>query len=400
MRDALILAGGLGTRLGTLTAETPKPLLEVGGVAFIDHVLWNLARHGIERAVVSVGYLAEAFEAHFAATRVPGIEVALVVEDDPLGTGGAMALAVRQVAGDEVLVLNGDTLFDLNYLDLALLRRAEDVPVAVALRAVPDAARYGAVELAGSRIARFAEKTASGAGLVSGGIYAARTDLLRDLPLEPHSFERDVMPTLAADGRLAGKEYGGWFVDIGTPESIGSARDEIAAWRDKPMVLLDRDGVVNVDHGHVATPERFDWMPGAIDAIKLINDSGALVVVVTNQAGIAKGYYTEPQYLEFRRWIELQLATMGAHLDATYHCPHHPEGLGDYRAACACRKPAPGMIVSALAEFGVAPERAVLIGDKESDIDAATAAGVRGVLLGDAPVLPTVREALADLGVA
>jgi D-glycero-D-manno-heptose 1,7-bisphosphate phosphatase len=400
MRDALILAGGLGTRLGSLTAEIPKPLLDVGGVAFIDHVQWNLARHGVERAVVSVGYLAEVFETHFATTRVPGIEVTLVVEDEPLGTGGAMALAAQEVTGDEVLVLNGDTLFDLNYLDLAVLRRSEDVPVAVALRAVPDAARYGAVELAGSRIARFAEKTAAGAGLVSGGVYAASVGFLRGLPLEPHSFERAVMPTLAADGRLAGREYAGWFVDIGTPESIESARDEIAAWRDKPMVLLDRDGVVNVDHGHVATPERFDWMPGAVDAIKLINDAGALVVVVTNQAGIAKGYYTESEYLEFRRWIERQLADMGAHLDATYHCPHHPEGRGDYRAECACRKPAPGMIVSALAEFGVDPKRAVLIGDKESDVEAAAAAGVRGVLLGDAPVLPAVRDALAALGVA
>lgn len=398
MREALILAGGLGTRLGALTAETPKPLLEVGGRPFIDHLVWNLARHGIRRVVVSCGYMAESFAEHFAVSPVAGVETVVIAEPEPLGTGGAIAFGARELLGDETLVVNGDTLFDLNYLDLALLRRETDAPIALAVREVPDAARYGAVQLDGSRITAFAEKDAPGPGLVSGGVYAAATEYLRGLDPHAHSFERDDLPALVAAGTLAGRAYRGWFVDIGTPDSIAGAREGISAWRNKPAVLLDRDGVLNVDHGHVATPERFEWVPGAPEAVKMINDAGALAIVVTNQAGIAKGYYTEAAYLDFEQWISTQLGEHGAHLDATYHCPHHRAGRGEHAVDCECRKPAPGMVLQAIGDFSLDPDRVVLLGDKHSDIIAAQAAGARGVLFEGIDVRTHVSDILRDLG--
>ncbi len=382
MREALILAGGRGVRLGELTDETPKPLIDVGGVPFIEHLLWNLERHGIERAVLSVGYLVEKFE-EFAASRHSArprsrLHVEVVAEPEPLGTGGAVAFAATCLKDDVALVLNGDTLFDLNYLDLALA--VDDVtPVAIALMGVDDASRYGAVTLDDGHITAFAEKPGREPGLANGGVYAADVAFLTGMGTGRFSLETDVFPQLVSEGRLAGRSYGGTFVDMGTPESLARARETIGSWYERPAVLFDRDGVLNVDHGHVATPERFDWMPGAREAVKAVNDAGMLAIAVTNQAGIAKGLYTQDEYLAFEQWIAECLAEGGAHLDAVYHCPHHPEGSGEYRAVCDCRKPAPGMVLSAIADWGLDTGRTVLLGDKASDLEAARAAGVEGV---------------------
>jgi D-glycero-D-manno-heptose 1,7-bisphosphate phosphatase len=394
VREALILAGGIGSRLGPLTAETPKPLLEVGGRPFVDHLIWNLGRHGIKRVVVSAGFRADLFEEHFASAPARGVETAVVVEPEPLGTGGALAFACRELHDDEALVLNGDTLFDFNYLDLALLRRETGARLALALRQVPDAHRYGAVTTDGTRALSFAEKVADGPGFVSAGVYAVETALLRSLSAAPHSFEKEVLPGLVAAGDVSARAYPGWFVDIGTHESIEYARAGIEAWRDKSAVLFDRDGVLNVDHGHVATPERFEWVPGAPEAIRDLNDRGVLAIAITNQAGIAKGYYSEEEYLRFEAWISGQLAETGAHLDATYHCPHHP----DYGSDCDCRKPRPGMVLAALRDFDVDPHRAVLIGDKPSDMQAAEAAGVAGVMYDDGDLRALVERTVSDMG--
>lgn len=144
--------------------------------------------------------------------------------------------------------------------------------------------------------------------------------------------------------------------------------------------FLDRDGVINEDRDCVHRPEDFAWMPGMPAAIRLLNDAGYLVVVVTNQSGIARGYYTEGQYQAFERWIAERAAEEGARIDATYHCPHLPKAEGGPDEPCDCRKPAPGMVLAAIDELGIDPAASFLIGDKPRDTQAAEAAGVRGVL--------------------
>jgi D-glycero-D-manno-heptose 1,7-bisphosphate phosphatase len=145
-------------------------------------------------------------------------------------------------------------------------------------------------------------------------------------------------------------------------------------------VFLDRDGVLNRDDGYTHTPAQFRFMAGAREAVAWLNRSGWLAIVVTNQSGIGRGYYTEAEFVVFTRWIEARLAEAGARLDATYYCPHHPsEALAPYRIDCACRKPAPGMLNRALADFGLAAGNCVMVGDKASDAAAAASAGMRSL---------------------
>lgn len=142
-------------------------------------------------------------------------------------------------------------------------------------------------------------------------------------------------------------------------------------------LFLDRDGVINIDHGYVCSVERTNFIDGIFTLVRIANEAEYLVVVVTNQAGIARGYYTEEQFHKYMRWMRSEFARNGARIDAVFHCPHHPtEGIGSYLRECSCRKPAPGMILEAKNVFDLNLACSVLLGDKESDIQAGIAAGV------------------------
>lgn len=147
----------------------------------------------------------------------------------------------------------------------------------------------------------------------------------------------------------------------------------------RPAVFFDRDGVLNVDHGYVYRQEDFEWMPGAIEAIKYYNEQKYLVIVITNQSGIARGYYTENDVKVLHEYMASELKRNGAHIDAFYYCPHHPEGkVEKYRGSCTCRKPAAGMLVQAIEEWAIDIDYSIVIGDKLSDVEAAEKVGIKG----------------------
>jgi D-glycero-D-manno-heptose 1,7-bisphosphate phosphatase len=158
----------------------------------------------------------------------------------------------------------------------------------------------------------------------------------------------------------------------------------------RPALFLDRDGVVNVNHGYVHTAERTQWLPGIFDLCAVARDAGYVLVIVTNQAGIARGYYSEAQFLEYTRWVHEAFAARGVPLHATIYCPHHPlAGVGDLCVECGCRKPAPGMFETAARLFGLALDRSVMVGDKETDLVAASRAGVhKGFLVEEGSIDP------------
>jgi D-glycero-D-manno-heptose 1,7-bisphosphate phosphatase len=167
----------------------------------------------------------------------------------------------------------------------------------------------------------------------------------------------------------------------------------------RPALFLDRDGVINVDKSYVYRSADFEWIEGARETIRRFNDKNWWVFIVTNQSGIARGYYTEEQMQELHDWLAAELATSGAHIDRVYHCPFHEDGtIARYRKDSFDRKPKPGMLFRAMTDFPVIKDRSFLIGDKQADLEAAQAAGVRGFLFSGGNLATFADWALADLG--
>ena len=220
---AVVLAGGTGSRLGRLTADTPKPLLPVAGRPFVTHVLAHLEGQGIKRVVLATGYLADRFE-QALGPRWQGLELSYSREETPLGTGGALARALGPRTEEFAFVVNGDTYFPLDYSELAARRERANARLALALRHVPDSGRFGAVELEGDRVVALREKDGAGAGLVNGGTYLVdRAALLAASPRGAFSLEKDLFPPWVAQGLVAGLACEVDFIDIGIPESLAEA---------------------------------------------------------------------------------------------------------------------------------------------------------------------------------
>lgn len=400
-RQCVILVGGLGTRLGERTRMTPKPLLEVAGKPFLDHLIGNLARFGFDRVLLLGGYrgdvlrdyCAEAATADGRSSRF-GVALSYLIEDSPAGTGGALVQAADAL-DDRFLLLNGDSYFDINYLDLTAPLGGGTL-ARVALRRVEDAARYGAVRLEGERIQAFAERPEQGGqGLINGGIYWMDRRILDRIPAGPCSLERDVLPGLAERGELAGRCYDGTFIDIGIPQDLARADSLAAGWHRRPAAFLDRDGVLNLDHGYVHHRDHFEWVDGAVDAVKLLNDRGYYVFLITNQAGVAHGRYEEEAIHALHGWMREELRRNGAHLDDVRYCPYHPEGVVDrYRRASDWRKPEAGMLRDLMAHWPVDRTASFVIGDRDTDMAAARAAGLPGHLFTGGNLLERVRGVL------
>lgn len=379
LNQALILVGGKGTRLGAHTAHRPKPMMEVGARPFLQQVIEEVARHGITDIVLLCGHMAGHIVEAFEGMVVCQARVRCVTEPCPMGTAGAIT-QVSDSLQEQFLLLNGDSFFDLNLLDLPSLAPGSDWLGKVALRPLADTGRYGTVGLAGEQITSFAEKAAQGPGLINGGVYLLRRDVLQDIVKVPCSLETELLPKLVDRGRLFGRAYPRYFIDIGIPEDLKRAQAQLPLRR--PALFFDRDGVLNQDAGYTHREQDFRWMPGAPEAIRHCNDQGWLVIVVTNQAGIARGYYDAAAVEQLHGWMQAQLQAIGAHIDAFYYCPHHPEGtVAALTMTCDCRKPQPGMLRQALRDWPqIDPARSRLIGDKPSDIEAAQRAGLEGCL--------------------
>ena len=379
IRQAALLVGGRGTRLGALTNDMPKPLAPVAGRPFLDWQIEEVARHGFTRIILLAGYRAEQIVARYSGQTIRGAEIQVLVEPDLRGTAGCLRL-FNQHFDKHFLLLNGDTMFNINLLDLP--RHRADAVVTLGLRRSAEGGRYGTVDLAtNGLVTAFLPRSPHRSGPINGGIYVLDREINEWIPEGSVSLEADVFPRLAHAGLLRGAVYDGDFIDIGVPEDLDRAQELIPAIQRRPAAFLDRDGVLIRDDGYPCDPSKVIWTPGAAAAVKRLNDLGYYVFVVTNQAGVARGYFDVCQVKRLHEWMAMELAAHGAHVDAWEFCPHHPyEGMCEYRRDCYRRKPKPGMITDLLAKWPIEVQHSFLVGDKPSDLEAAAAAGISSSL--------------------
>jgi D-glycero-D-manno-heptose 1,7-bisphosphate phosphatase len=363
---------------------------------FLAHLIVNARRFGFNDVILLAGFMSEKVSEFAQQLEAElGIRIRVVSEPFPAGTAGALTFAQTLLA-DEFLMLNGDSMFDFDWLGLALSGTATNWVAKLGLRQVPDCSRFGSIDLCGERVIAFREKVDSVfEGLINGGVYWLRRTVLEEISVAPCSLERDVFPKLVERGQVQGFISQGGFIDIGVPDELSRARSDWAQILKKPAAFFDRDGVLNHDDGYTYRIADFSWKIGAREAILMCNQLGILVFVVTNQAGIARGLYNEEAVEMLHTWMNTDLREIGAHIDDFRFCPHHPKGVVPaLSTVCKCRKPAPGMINDLLASWPVEKRRSFLVGDKPSDVEAARAAGISGHLIGNSENLLEVTKGL------
>ena len=368
--EAIILAGGLGTRLRSVVSEVPKCMAPVGGKPFLQYQLEWLSRFDITHVILSVGYLKEVIEA-FVASREWPFKVSYAVEKEPLGTGGGIRLALSRCRGKKVFVLNGDTFFnvDLNALTFT-------APVTLALKPMRDFDRYGAVDWDGDLVEAFHEKAHCAEGLINGGVYAIdRTTLDMSLFPKKFSFEQEVLEPLADYGLVAGVVDDGYFIDIGIPEDYARAQRELpeiqAVLKASDAVLasgadtlfMDRDGVINrwLPGDYVKEWDQFAFLPGILESLRKWAGKFKHIILVSNQRGVGKCRMTMEQLEAVHARMLEEIRAAGGRIDAIYLCTELEE---DH----PMRKPQTGMFAAACRDFpDIAAERSVMLGDSDYD---------------------------------
>ena len=391
IEQAVFLVGGLGTRLRGLTGARAKPLLDVGGRPFLDYLLDEASRYGIKRALLLCGYRAGELTQAYAGRTVRGMRIDTAVETAPAGTAGALTLAADRL-DERFFLVNGDSLFDFNWLTLCPSPDERPGLVRMALAGGVAGTRYGRVAVEGGRVRSFAPSGPSDQP-INAGVYLMHKAILSKIGTLPCSLEGDILPGLAREGLIEGRVVEGPFIDIGIPEDFERAQTVVPSIVRRPAAFLDRDGVLNEDTGYVHQIDQVRWIDGARETIRWLNDAGYFVFVVTNQAGIARGYYDESHVNDLHDWMNLELHKSGAHIDSVEYCPYHPEGTVErYRRHSDLRKPGPGMINKLLSEWPVDVSRSFLVGDRPTDLEAAAAAGIRGHLFPGGNLIDFVRK--------
>jgi D-glycero-alpha-D-manno-heptose 1-phosphate guanylyltransferase len=380
VKEAIILAGGLGTRLRETVPDLPKCMAPVAGKPFLSHVIDHLRMQGIERFIFSLGYKWEVIE-DYLQKQYSTLNYTSVIEEEPLGTGGAIQLAIQKFASGNVVIANGDTLFNINLDEVSKMHLAADAECTLALKPMRNFDRYGVVETNGAgKIISFQEKKIYQQGIINGGVYLLNREkfISRLLP-EKFSFEKEYLEKFCAEGNFYGSVQDRYFIDIGIPEDFKRAQQELMRPEldldqiDKTWTLfLDRDGVINEERvgEYVLHWGEFIFSKGALEMFKKLSDCFGRVIVVSNQRGVGKGLMTEEAlqsiHLEMQREVEI----VNGKIDRIYYCTEKDD-------KCFYRKPNPGMALQALHDFpDIELTKAIMVGNKPGDMKFGRAAGM------------------------
>ena len=380
--QAVILAGGRGTRLRPITYTRPKPMVEFHGKPFLEYIVEMLRDQGFERILMLLGYLPEVIQDHFEDGGRWGIDIEYSVTGADDLTGHRMKVAA-DLLDRCFLLLYCDNYWPMRYDDMWERFAQADVPAMVTVYSNRDRYTSDSVRVGESGFVEVFDRSRTSPGLSGVEIsYALLTRAVLDLlPTEDVLFEEAVYPALVARGELLAYVTDHRYYSVGSVERLPLTERFLAR---RPSVILDRDGVLNKrppKAQYVRGPDEFEWLPGAKSALRLLREAGYLVIVVSNQAGIARGAMTASDLDRIHDQMRAEAAAAGGSIDAIYHCPHN------WDEGCECRKPKPGMLFSAQRDFDVDLTRTPFIGDDERDAEAAQAAGCPSMLVSERATL-------------
>lgn len=382
--EAIILAGGLGTRLRSVVPDLPKCMARVFNRPFLEYLLDNLIKGGVKKVVFSVGYKSDLIQNHFKES-YKSCEIVYAKEKKLLGTGGAIRNSLRFVNGEQVIVVNGDSLLLSNIKEQLAFHKLINADVTFALKPLKNPSRYGTVEIDGNnKVLKFNKKQLLDFGLINAGCYIFNTKKFQEYKFpEKFSIENDFFQNEVDNLNFYGFKTNGFFLDIGIPVDFKKAQLEVGVmpYIDSSWTLfLDRDGVINkrIIGDYVRDVSQFQFIDGAVDAINYFSKIFRRIIVVTNQQGIGKGLYKKEDLSNIHNEMRKTIEEKGGRIDAVYYAPQLKEENS------LMRKPMPGMAHSAKNDFPkIDFNKSIMIGDSISDMEFAVNSGIIPVYLND-----------------
>lgn len=404
------MAGGRGTRITSVASDIPKPMIKIGDKPVLEHELECLRSQGFTDIIITVSHLGQIIMDYFGdgskvspATGKPfGVHIEYYFEKEPLGNAGAL-FKIKEKLTEDFLLLNADALFDVDFnrfVDyhrqhgalVTLFAHANDHPYDSGLLLV-DKDNY-----VQQWLTKEDARPQYYRNIVNGGLHVLSPKVLDvEINTPKVDLDRQILKPLAGTGRKMlcynSPEYA---KDMGTPERYYAACADYKSGKiqgknlrnKQKAIFLDRDGTINKYVGYLRTPEQFELLEGTGEAIRKINLSGYLAIVVTNQPVIARGEVTVDGLQEIHNKMETMLGKEGAYLDGVYYCPHHPDKgfageVEELKIVCECRKPKAGLLLKAAKDFNIDLSQSWMIGDSENDVLAGKNAGCKTALIGE-----------------
>lgn len=407
---AMIMAGGKGTRVASVNRDLPKPMLPISGKPVLEYEIECLRRQGITDIILSIGHLGEQIQAYWGDGSRFGVQIAYIHEEVPLGTAGALYYLKGRVQEDFFLI-NGDLIFDVDFHRLMAFHRQHQSMAT--LLGHPNNHPYDSAIIvadADGRVTGWLTKEDERGwyrNCVNAGIHVLSPQLLEKMDAPKKiDLDREILRPMLPSGRVYVYRTPEYVKDMGTPERITQVEHDMQTGlverknlgKKQKAIFLDRDGTINRYVGFLRRPEEFHLLDGAAEAIRRINQSGYLAIVVTNQPVIARGEVTREGLEEIHRKMETLLGQEGAYLDDIFVCPHHPDKgfpgeVPAYKMECECRKPKPGLLLRAAEKYNIDLTESWMIGDQRQDVQAGEAAGCRTMLVDEQiDLLEAVKE--------
>lgn len=409
----IIMAGGKGTRISELFPEIPKPLIPINNIPVLERELISLRDQGFCDFIFTVSYLHEKIEEYFGNGSRWGVKIEYFVEEQPLGNAGALFKLKEKIGTDPFLLLNADSVFDVDFNRMVAFHKKQGG--LVTLFTHPNSHPYDSgliITKENNVVEKWLTKEDKRPQFyknrVNAGLHIIDPKVLDFVKIKAEEIgtkgfdgkiikvdlDRQLLKPLQGTEKMFCYDSPEYVKDMGTPERYYSVVRDFEAGiisaknlsNKQKAIFLDRDGTINKYKGFLRDIDDFELIDGITDAVKKINASGYLCIVVTNQPVIARGEVSIMQLEEMHKKLETKLGLEGAYIDALYYCPHHPHKgykgeVSELKVECDCRKPKPGMLIKAAKAFHIDLSKSYMIGDNENDVKAGIAAGCKSVLI-------------------
>lgn len=391
----VIMAGGKGTRITSVASDIPKPMILIEGKPVLEHEIECLRKQGFTDLILTVSHLGNIIMDYFGDGSKFGVHIEYYFEKEPLGNAGAL-FKIKDQLTDDFLLLNADAMFDVDFNRFVAYHKQHNG--LVTLFTHPNSHPYDSGLIVSNAFCQVEQWLAKEdirptyyKNRINAGLHVINKEVLNQtINTQKIDLDRQLLKPLAGIGKMYCYDSPEYVKDMGTPERYYAVCADFKEGRvhaknlsqKQRAIFLDRDGVINKYVGFLRDIHQFELLPNVSKAIKKINNSGYLAIVVTNQPVIARGEVTREELNEIHNKMETFLGQEGAYLDGIYYCPHHPHKgyageIVELKIDCDCRKPKPGMLIQASKDFNINLNQSWMIGDSDNDILAGVNAGCK-----------------------